>query len=82
MAPLGTAGGSESRFSAYVERLAPTLDYADRAVPFRAYCTGLILPGDRKSVEPMGERFSLCAHSHLHPGCTGNADGPNFIRHL
>ncbi len=30
-----------------------TLGHADRAAPFQAYCTGLLLPGDRKSVEPM-----------------------------
>jgi SRSO17 transposase len=70
MAPLGTAGGIESRFSAYVERLAPTLGHADRAVPFRAYCTGLILPGERKSVEPMAARVEPgrvgAAHQSLH----------------
>jgi len=27
--------------------------HADRAGPFRDYCTGLIMPGERKSVEPM-----------------------------
>lgn len=39
---------------------------------------------DKETGAPLGERFLLCAHSHshLHPGCTGNADGPNFIRHL
>ncbi|MFD1627708.1 IS701 family transposase [Azospirillum griseum] len=70
MALLGTAGGSESRFLAYVERLAPTLDHADRAVPFRAYCTGLLLPGERKSVEPMAARVEPgrvgAAHQSLH----------------
>ena len=39
MDSLGTADGIESRFAAYVERLAPALEHADRAAPFRAYCT-------------------------------------------
>jgi SRSO17 transposase len=45
--------GSESRFAAYVEAITSVLGHADRASPFRSYCAGLLLPGDRKSVEPM-----------------------------
>jgi len=48
--------GSESRFAAFVERLAVSLGHADRIAPMKAYCTGLMLPGDRKSVEPMTAR--------------------------
>ena len=29
------------------------IGHADRVVPLHDYCTGLLLPGDRKSVEPM-----------------------------
>lgn len=54
---IGTTGGVESQFSTHVERLAPTFGHADRTVPFRAYCRGLILPGDRKSVAPMAARM-------------------------
>jgi SRSO17 transposase len=50
-------GDSESRFSAYVEHLSGCLGHADRVGPFRSYCTGLLLPGDRKSVEPMAARL-------------------------
>ncbi len=61
---------SESRFSAYVERLATTLGHADRVVPLKAYCTGLLLPGERKSVEPMAARVApgrvQAAHQSLH----------------
>src|SRR5438046_9340288 len=46
----------ESRFAAYVEGLASVLGHADRISPLRDYCTGLILPGERKSVEPMAAR--------------------------
>ena len=50
-------GDSESRFSAYVEHLSASLGHVDREAPFRSYCTGLLLPGDRKSVEPMAARL-------------------------
>jgi SRSO17 transposase len=47
------ASGSESRFSAYVEGLVGVIGHADRAQPLRDYCTGLMMPCERKSVEPM-----------------------------
>jgi SRSO17 transposase len=50
-------GDSEARFAAYVEALSGSLGHADRVAPFRSYCTGLLLPGDRKSVEPMAARL-------------------------
>src|SRR5512132_882539 len=52
-----SAETSEERFSAYLERLARALRHADRVGPFRSYCTGLLLPGHRKSVEPMAARL-------------------------
>src|SRR5262245_31411650 len=45
--------GSEARFAAYVEELASAIGHADRVAPLEAYCTGLLLPCERKSVEPM-----------------------------
>src|SRR6266481_8842952 len=47
------SGDSESRFSSYVEGLVGALGHADRAVPLRDYCLGLLMPGERKSVEPL-----------------------------
>ena len=44
---------SESRFAAYVEALVGVVGHADRAAPLRDYCLGLLMPGARKSVEPM-----------------------------
>ena len=44
---------SESRFAAYVEGLVSVIGHADRARPLRDYCVGLMLPCERKSVEPM-----------------------------
>src|ERR1700704_1830302 len=52
---MGDRGGSASglRFDAYVEGLVNVIGHADRAKPLRDYCVGLIMPGERKSVEPM-----------------------------
>jgi SRSO17 transposase len=50
---LRKASGSGSRFAAYVEGLASVIGHKDRAGPLRDYCTGLVMPSDRKSVEPM-----------------------------
>ena len=41
------------RFAHYVGELVGVIGHADRAGPLRGYCTGLLLPGERKSVEPM-----------------------------
>src|SRR3954454_7895227 len=43
----------QERFAAYVEALAGVIGHADRAEPLRDYCRGLLLPGERKSVEPI-----------------------------
>jgi SRSO17 transposase len=63
-------GASALRFSAYVERLTRALGHADRVAPFRAYCVGLMLPGRRKSVEPIAARIEPArvgaAHQSLH----------------
>jgi SRSO17 transposase len=63
--------GSEARFAAYVEGLASVIGHADRVAPLEAYCIGLLLPGERKSVEPMAaitapERVSAQHQSMLH----------------
>jgi SRSO17 transposase len=44
---------SEARFASYVAGLGSVLGHAERTRPLRDYCTGLMLPGERKSVEPM-----------------------------
>lgn len=46
----------QRRFSAFVELLAERCGHADRHEPLRAYVTGLMLPGDRKSIEPLAAR--------------------------
>ncbi len=50
--------------------LAQAAGHADRKVPLRNYCTGLLLDGERKSVEPMAARLApdhmQSMHESLH----------------
>ena len=41
-----------------MEGLAQAAGHADRAIPLKNYCTGLLLPGERKSVEPIAARLA------------------------
>lgn len=68
---LGASAASEKRFAAYVEGLVSVIGHADRAAPLRDYCAGLLLPCERKSVEPMAamtapERTAAQHQSLLH----------------
>jgi SRSO17 transposase len=68
---LQSTAGSEARFAAYVEGLVSVIEHADRASPLRDYCLGLIMPCERKSVEPMAavtapERTAAQHQSLLH----------------
>jgi SRSO17 transposase len=74
---LARLDGTTSRFSAYVERLASVIGHADRAKPLRDYCMGLVMPCERKSVEPMAaitapERTAAQHQSLLHFVGEGN----------
>src|ERR1700758_98761 len=53
---LDQGGDSETRFLEYVGGLGSVIGHAERTRPLRDYCTGLMLPGERKSVEPMAAR--------------------------
>jgi SRSO17 transposase len=68
---LRRSKGIESRFASYVEGLTSVIGHADRAKPLRDYCTGLMMPCERKSVEPMAavtapERTAAQHQSLLH----------------
>src|SRR3954471_5962510 len=60
----------QPRFAAYLEALSGALGHADRVTPLKAYCTGLLLPGARKSIEPMAARIAparvQATHQALH----------------
>src|SRR4051794_25567578 len=57
--------GSEVRFQTYVNALSEAIGHADRIDPLRRYCTGLLLPGERKSIEPPASIRSI-THQSLH----------------
>ena len=64
-------GGSvELRFDRYTDKMVDALGHADRSTPARWYMRGLILPGQRKSVEPMAARLHpqdvRSAHQSMH----------------
>src|SRR5881398_691537 len=61
---------SEARLAAYLDAITAELGHASRAASARAYCTGLLLPGERKSIEPMAARLDpghvQAKHQSLH----------------
>ena len=63
-------GTGTERFERYVSLIAQQLGHADRVAPFRGYCTGLMLPVQRKSVEPMAAHLAptrvRSEHQRLH----------------
>jgi SRSO17 transposase len=63
---MDLGASSESRFAAYVESLVSVIGHADRAGPLRDYCVGLMLPGERKSVEPMAAKTAPARTSAQH----------------
>ncbi len=60
----------DARFERYCDRLIETLRPADREQPARWYLQGLLLPGERKSIEPMAARVHAervrSAHHSMH----------------
>jgi SRSO17 transposase len=58
------------RSDEYVSLMTQSLGHADRVEPFRGYCTRLMLPVTRKSVEPMAAHLSpdrvRSEHQRLH----------------
>jgi len=54
------------RFERYMEHLAGGLGHADREAGLRGYCAGLMLPLERKSVEPMAASLDPLRASARH----------------
>jgi SRSO17 transposase len=76
-AQTSASGSQQKRFAAYLDSLAQAVGHADRIQPLKSYCTALLLPGERKSVEPMAARLApdnvRRKHQSLHHLV---ADGP------
>jgi len=65
------SGARAERFAAYIGEIASVLGDPRRRGPMTSYCTGLLMPADRKSVEPMAamtapERTAAQHQSLLH----------------
>jgi len=58
--------GTGARFEAYADGLASVLGGAVRAAGLKDYCTGLMLPLERKSVEPLAAATSPARVSAQH----------------
>ena len=62
--------GASQRFERYMEHWAVGLGHMDRHAGLKGYCTGLMLPLSRKSVEPMAARLdplrASARHQSLH----------------
>jgi SRSO17 transposase len=67
---MGQRLDMEGEFREYVEHLGTALGHADRKSPLGEYMTGLLLPLERKSVEPMAAvmdpRRTGTAHQRMH----------------
>jgi SRSO17 transposase len=64
------SAGIDSRFETYCQPIVAALSHADREQPAQWYLKGLMLPGERKSVEPMAARVCpdnvRSAHQSMH----------------
>ncbi len=62
--------GASERFDRYMNHLSAGLGHLDRHAGLKGYCTGLMLPLARKSVEPMAARVdplhASARHQSLH----------------
>src|ERR1700685_1220197 len=65
-ATTSAPGAQQQRFAAYLDSLAQAAEHADRVEPLKSYCKGLLLPGERKSVEPMAARLAPGNVRRLH----------------
>jgi hypothetical protein len=62
---LSAPGPQERRFAAYIEGLATAAGHEDRHTPLKDYCKGLLLPGERKSIEPLLIPFPRAHFRHI-----------------
>ena len=64
--PPPAPGPQENRLAAYLNDLAQATGHRDRHQPLKNYCTGLLLPGERKSIEPMAARLAPETTRRMH----------------
>ena len=49
-----------------MDGLGKAAGHADRTIPLKNYCTGLLVPGERKSVDPMAARLAPDSVRRMH----------------
>jgi SRSO17 transposase len=70
--PEPNSAESAKRFDVYLDRLSAVVNNVKREICMRAYCLGLLLESDRKSIEPIAERLTpnqdrvSATHQSLH----------------
>ena len=57
------------RLQAYLDGLTQAAGHADRVVPIENYTKGLMLPIERKSIEPMAARLAPGNVRQMHRRC-------------
>jgi len=60
-----TSGENETRVSTFIEDLVGVIGDADRAGLLRDYCLGLLLPGERKRIEPLAVVTARACRWHI-----------------
>lgn len=58
--------GQNERFTQYMSSITRFLGHQDRHRPFEDYCQGLMLSGERKSVEPLAARLRPASKDATH----------------
>jgi SRSO17 transposase len=56
----------EQAFESYLDALSMAMQHRSREQPLRDYCTGLLLPEGRKSVEPIAARIAPSGTRTMH----------------
>jgi SRSO17 transposase len=56
----------EQAFEGYLDTLSAAMQHRSRERPLRDYCTGLLVPDGRKSVEPIAARIAPSGTRTMH----------------
>ena len=71
-----TPAPQQKRLAAYLDGLAKAAGHADRNEPVKSYCKRLLLPLERKSVEPMVAKLARDNVQWMHQSLHRVADAP------
>src|SRR3954453_14497495 len=71
MSAQGSQSSEERKFDEYVDAIAAAMNHPQQKERLHGYCSGLLLPGERKSMEPIAahldpDRVQAMHHSVQH----------------